>query len=85
MIEDESIGTSMLYSSGTTGRPKGVYRQLPEGVWGEEDAGAMFRALYQAQEDSIYLTPAPLYHAAPSHLYHGVPIRGHDLCRHGAF
>ena len=65
MIEDESIGTSMLYSSGTTGRPKGVYRQLPEGVWGEEDAGAMFRALYQAQEDSIYLTPAPLYHAAP--------------------
>ena len=65
MIEDESIGTSMLYSSGTTGRPKGVYRQLPEGVWGEEDPGAMFRALYQAQEDSIYLTPAPLYHAAP--------------------
>ena len=65
MIADESIGISMLYSSGTTGRPKGVYRALPEGVWGEEDSGAMFRALYQAQEDSIYLTPAPLYHAAP--------------------
>ena len=64
-ISDESIGTSMLYSSGTTGRPKGVFRELPEGVWGEEDAGAMFRALYGATADSIYLTPAPLYHAAP--------------------
>lgn len=65
VISDESIGMSMLYSSGTTGRPKGVLKALPEGVWGEEDAGALFRALYGATESSIYLTPAPLYHAAP--------------------
>ncbi|MGB1757275.1 MAG: AMP-binding protein, partial [Pseudomonadales bacterium] len=65
VIADESIGTSMLYSSGTTGRPKGVYRALPEGVWGAEDPSAMFQALYGAGPDSIYLTPAPLYHAAP--------------------
>ena len=45
-ISDESIGTSMLYSSGTTGRPKGVFRQLPEGEWGAEDSAALFRALY---------------------------------------
>ncbi|MGA1103019.1 MAG: AMP-binding protein [Pseudomonadales bacterium] len=64
-IEDESIGTSMLYSSGTTGRPKGVYRQLPEGQWGAEDSAALFRALYGATDDSVYLSPAPLYHAAP--------------------
>jgi long-chain acyl-CoA synthetase len=64
-IEDESIGTSMLYSSGTTGRPKGVFRQLPEGQWGAEDSAALFRALYGATDDSIYLSPAPLYHAAP--------------------
>lgn len=64
-IADESIGTSMLYSSGTTGRPKGVFRPLPEGEWGAEDPAALFRALYGATDDSIYLSPAPLYHAAP--------------------
>ena len=64
-IADESIGTSMLYSSGTTGRPKGVFRQLPEGQWGAEDSAALFRALYGATDDSVYLSPAPLYHAAP--------------------
>jgi len=64
-ISDESIGTSMLYSSGTTGRPKGVLRQLPEGVWGDDDAAGMFRVLYGATDESIYLSPAPLYHAAP--------------------
>ena len=64
-ISDESIGTSMLYSSGTTGRPKGVLRELPEGLWGEDDPSEMFRLLYGAADDSTYLSPAPLYHAAP--------------------
>jgi long-chain acyl-CoA synthetase len=65
-IADESMGTLMLYSSGTTGRPKGVKRPLPSVVPGEPDpAVAHFKTLYGFREDMIYLSPAPMYHAAP--------------------
>jgi acyl-CoA synthetase (AMP-forming)/AMP-acid ligase II len=65
-IPDESEGAPMLYSSGTTGRPKGVKHPLPEGPLGSPPplvVGIM--ALYGGTPDSIYLSPAPLYHAAP--------------------
>ena len=64
-IADESMGISMLYSSGTTGRPKGVFRQLPEEEFGSDEGAGLFALLYGADEGSIYLSPAPLYHAAP--------------------
>ena len=65
-IDDESEGADMLYSSGTTGRPKGVRLPLPEGAIGQP-SGVYFLgvALYGLTADSIYLSPAPLYHAAP--------------------
>jgi len=65
-ISDESPGTDMLYSSGTTGRPKGVKPALPAGELGEETAlVAMGRALYGMDADMVYLSTSPLYHAAP--------------------
>jgi len=65
-IADETAGTDMLYSSGTTGRPKGVFVP-PEQA--QIDANTplieLARRLYQMGDDCIYLSPAPLYHAAP--------------------
>lgn len=65
-IADESAGTDMLYSSGTTGRPKGVKPALPEGPIGEgTPLTRMGTGLYLMGPDSIYLSTSPLYHAAP--------------------
>ncbi len=69
-IADESAGRPMLYSSGTTGRPKGVKRIAPEGavdtsIDQPNPLANLGMALYGWTPDSIYLSPAPLYHAAP--------------------
>lgn len=65
-IPDESPGRDMLYSSGTTGRPKGVTGPLPEGPIDAPNALLMLVAhLYGFGPDMVYLSPAPLYHAAP--------------------
>ncbi len=66
-IADERAGIDMLYSSGTTGRPKGVRVALPEDpdIAGATVLEMLARGLYGLGPDSIYLSPAPLYHAAP--------------------
>ncbi|MCF4165341.1 AMP-binding protein [Zavarzinia compransoris] len=66
MIADPSNGADMLYSSGTTGRPKGVKVPLPEEEYGQPGTLYMLNAaLYQPNAETVYLSPAPLYHAAP--------------------
>jgi len=68
-ISDQRAGASMLYSSGTTGRPKGIRPAPPE----DPDPQALVPFLglatmgagMPADGSMIYLSPAPLYHAAP--------------------
>jgi long-chain acyl-CoA synthetase len=66
-IADEGQGGAMLYSSGTTGRPKGVKRAVTGDtpIDAANGLAMMGQMLYGWTPDSVYLSPAPLYHAAP--------------------
>jgi long-chain acyl-CoA synthetase len=70
-IADPTPGSSMLYTSGTTGRPKGVYRR---------NTAAMVGMMNLAEPDDVQLCAGPAYHAAPlafdvrSSMLMGIPL-----------
>jgi len=65
-IPDEKTGQDMVYSSGTTGRPKGIKVKIPDLPFGEmSPSGHLISELFKINEDTVYLSPAPLYHAGP--------------------
>jgi long-chain acyl-CoA synthetase len=65
-VADERIGTAMLYSSGTTGRPKGIVRPLPDQPPSQQlPLFDFLQKMWRYRDGLVYLSPAPLYHSAP--------------------
>jgi long-chain acyl-CoA synthetase len=60
------LGGDLMYSSGTTGRPKGI----ETAIGGE--MGAIMQRMYGLTPADVYLSPAPMYHAAPARTVAGL-------------
>jgi long-chain acyl-CoA synthetase len=76
-VPDQSRGHDLLYSSGTTGRPKGIRVALPDGAVEDEDPQTRtYLARFGIDASSVYLSPAPLYHAAPLRFALGIMACG---------
>ena len=65
-VDDEQLGAPMMYSSGTTGRPKGILRPIYDIHPSETSIAVLgISHLWRLREGMVYLSPAPLYHTAP--------------------
>lgn len=64
-ISDQSLGVPMLYSSGTTGKPKGIFRAPQNTDLDAPHPLKLVGAYYGFSDTTVYLSPAPLYHSAP--------------------
>ena len=66
-LDQQPRGSLMLYSSGTTGKPKGIKRPLDGSDISDPDliGAGLVGGIFGMDTESVYLSPAPLYHSAP--------------------
>jgi fatty-acyl-CoA synthase len=65
-LDEEWLGSTMAYSSGTTGKPKGILRALWDRSPAEGNPSIQFTLdVFGLDGSTTYLSPAPLYHGAP--------------------
>ncbi|MDH4147649.1 MAG: AMP-binding protein [Acidimicrobiia bacterium] len=77
-LDSEPRGELMLYSSGTTGRPKGIKRPLSGESVRDPNmlANGLLAGIFGFTGDDVYLSPAPLYHSAPLGFTTGIQSLG---------
>jgi acyl-CoA synthetase (AMP-forming)/AMP-acid ligase II len=76
-VEDGPIGDFLLYSSGTTGKPKGIKRPLSNRpVSKGMPIAPALASMFAMDAETVYLAPAPLYHSAPIAFAMGVQCLG---------
>lgn len=85
-LKGRKRGPSMLYSSGTTGRPKGVRTEFPDAPpESPPQRLAMLRAQYGFDGDTVFINPGPWYHAAPQRMMVSVQRCGGTIIGFGSF
>ena len=69
-LEEQPRGSLMLYSSGTTGKPKGIKRPLDGSEISDPDliGAGLVGGIFGMDSESVYLSPAPLYHLSLIHI-----------------